>query len=122
MMHYWKRKVCRRAAASLLIPVVVFALQCAGCRKGSGNERGVPVMSTADAIRAMDAHVNELMAVPGVVGVAVGALDDGGLCIKVLVVKKTAEHRKRIPKEIEGYPVVIEESGEIRAMPGDTAR
>jgi len=79
-------------------------------------------MSMDDVIRVMDAHVNELMAIPGVVGVAVGALDDGKPCIKVLVAKRTSEHRKRIPKEIEGYPVVIEVTGEIRAMPGDSAR
>jgi len=79
-------------------------------------------MSIDDAIRVMDAHVNELMAIPGVVGVAVGALENGKPCIKVLVAKKTAEHGERIPKEIEGYPVAIEESGTIRPMSGDSAR
>jgi hypothetical protein len=105
-----------------MILAAALAILGTGCRKSSKDEGSVPVMSTADIIRAMDAHVNELMAIPGVVGVAVGALDDGKLCIKVLVAKKTPEHRERIPKEIEGYPVVIEESGEIRAMPEDTAR
>ena len=79
-------------------------------------------MPTEDVKRVMDAHVDELMAIPGVVGVAVGALEDGKPCILVLVVQKTAENSKLIPREIERYPVKIEESGEIRAMPGDTAR
>ena len=79
-------------------------------------------MPTEDVKRVMDAHVDELMAIPEVVGVAVGALEDGKPCILVLVVQKTAENRKLIPREIEGYPVKIEESGEIRAMPGDTSR
>lgn len=79
-------------------------------------------MSIDDAIKVMDAHVNELMAIPGVAGVAVGLLDDGTPCIKVLVVKKTPEHRTRIPKEIEGVPVAIEVSGVIRTMPGDSSR
>lgn len=79
-------------------------------------------MSMDDAIRVMDAHVNELMAIPGVVGVAVGALEGGAPCIQVLVVKKTPEHDTRIPKEIDGIPVVIEVSGEIRPMSGDSAR
>lgn len=71
--------------------------------------------------KAMEAHVDELMAIPGVVGVAIGALKDGRPCILVLVVRKTAENRRLIPAEIEGYPVKIEESGEIRPMPGDSA-
>ncbi len=122
MIRCGKWNVSRRAAACLLISAVALAILGEGCRKGSKDEGSVPAMSTADIIRAMDAHVDGLMAIPGVVGVAVGALDDGTLCIKVLVAKKTPEHRTRIPKKIEGYPVVIEESGEIRAMPEDTAR
>ena len=61
--------------------------------------------------------VNELMAIPGVVGVAVGALDDGRPCIKVLVAKRTPGHGALIPKEIEGCPVVIDETGEIGRCP-----
>ena len=122
MMQYRKWHVPRCSAALVLILAAAIAIQAAGCNRGFEDERGAPVMSTDDVIRAMDAHVNELMAIPGVVGVAVGALDSGKLCIKVLVVKKTAEHRKLIPKEIEGYTIVIEESGEIRAMPGDSVR
>ncbi len=79
-------------------------------------------MSTEDAIRVMDAHVDELMAIPGVAGVAVGALDDGKPCIRVYVVRKTRENGKRIPKELEGIPVVVEVSGEIRPMGGDSTR
>ncbi len=122
MIRYRKWNAPRRPAALVLILAAAIAIQAAGCKQNSGNERGTPAMSTDDAIRVMDAHVNELMAIPGVAGVAVGALDDGRPCIKVLVVKKTSEHRKLIPKEIEGYPVVVEVSGEIRAMPGDSAR
>ncbi len=73
-------------------------------------------MSTEDAIRVMDAHVGELMAIPGVAGVAVGALGDGKPCIRVYVVRETGEHSGKIPKELEGIPVVVEVSGEIRPM------
>jgi hypothetical protein len=76
-------------------------------------------MQYADVMRAMNAHAQRLMAVPGVVGVAVGALGDGRPCIRVYVVKRTREHGERIPAEIEGYPVDIEESGEIRPMGGE---
>jgi hypothetical protein len=58
------------------------------------------------------------MAVPGVVGVAQGLLD-GRACIRVFVVTDTPELRQRIPSALHGYPVVIEPSGEIRALPKD---
>jgi hypothetical protein len=56
------------------------------------------------------------MRIPGVVGVGIGAAN-GKSVIKVLVVKKTMELEQRIPKEAEGYSVVIEETGKIRALP-----
>jgi hypothetical protein len=111
-----------RTAAGLTVLAIALVLQAAGCGKGRDNERGTPAMSIDDAIRVMDAHVKELMAIPGVVGVAVGELESGAPCIKVLVAKKIPDHRKRIPKEIEGVPVVIEESGEFRPMSGDSSR
>lgn len=61
-------------------------------------------------------HTPALMAFPGVVGTAQGALEDGRPCIKVLVVRKTPELTRRIPKELEGYPVVIDETGVIRPL------
>jgi hypothetical protein len=54
------------------------------------------------------------MAIPGVVGVGIGAVDDKPV-IKVLVVQKTPALEQKIPKMVEGYSVVIEETGEIRA-------
>lgn len=56
------------------------------------------------------------MAIPGVVGVGIGAVD-GKPVIKVLVTQKTPELEKKIPQTLEGYAVVIEETGEIRALP-----
>lgn len=61
-------------------------------------------------------HTKELMSVPGVVGTALGLCDDTP-CIKVYVVKKTSELDQKIPDILEGYPVMIEETGEIRPLP-----
>jgi len=60
-------------------------------------------------------HTNSLMSLPGVLGTAQGK-SSGQLCIKVLVVTKTPDLLKRIPSTIEGYTVVIQETGEIRAL------
>ena len=60
-------------------------------------------------------HQDRLMSLPGVIGIGIGAIDDT-LVLKVLVVKKTAELEKKIPKTLEGYQVVIQETGVIRAL------
>lgn len=61
-------------------------------------------------------HSESLMALPGVVGVAQG-LCGARPCIKVFVDEKTPELEKRIPTQIEGYSVEMEETGRIRALP-----
>lgn len=60
------------------------------------------------------AHQDSLMAVPGVVGVAIGRCQDVP-CIRVMVVQRTAELDRRVPQELEGYPVEVQETGPIRA-------
>ena len=62
-------------------------------------------------------HTPKLMALPGVVGTAQTATADGKPSITIYVVKRTPELDRAIPRELGGYPVVVEESGEIRAMP-----
>jgi hypothetical protein len=61
-------------------------------------------------------NTNPLMSIPGVIGTGQG-LCDGKPCIKVFVIKKTAELDNKIPGEIEGYKVIIEEIGILRAYP-----
>ncbi len=55
------------------------------------------------------------MSIPGVVGTGQG-LCGGSPCIKVFVVRKTPELEKKIPPSIEGCPVEIVETGEIRPL------
>ena len=67
-------------------------------------------------------HTPRLMAVAGVVGTAQGALTSGEPCIQVLVIERTAEIDRSVPRSIEGWPVVIVVTGEIRAMPDSGSR
>jgi len=60
-------------------------------------------------------HTDELMAIPGVVGVAQGD-SRGKPCIRVFVVDGNSELLKRIPAKLEGYPLQTEESGKFRAL------
>ena len=73
-------------------------------------------MPVKDIKSVMDAHVNDLMSIPGVIGVALGELDDHTPSIMVLVEEATKALKKQIPPRIEGHPVVIEVTGKIRGM------
>ena len=53
------------------------------------------------------------MALPGVVGTAIG-LCDGERCIKVLLADSTAATKSRIPTRLEAYRVVTEVTGTFR--------
>ncbi len=72
------------------------------------------------AARAIDEvlkeHAKAVMSIPGVVGIGQG-LCKGTPCIKVFVIKKTPELDRKIPNTLEGYQVVVEETGEVRALP-----
>jgi hypothetical protein len=64
--------------------------------------------------QVQEEHTAAWMAIPGVVGTALGQCR-GRPCILVLTAANTEQVRKEIPATIEGYPVVVQDSGEIRA-------
>jgi len=99
----------------VLLLAVVF--HGAGCRSGPENESGMPNsnMPRRDINLVLQEHDDELLAIPGVVGVFAGLLEDGKTqCLKVMADRKTRELERTIPKSLEGYPVVLEETGPIR--------
>jgi hypothetical protein len=72
---------------------------------------------SADAVReALNTHRDELMSLPGVVGTGLG-LCDNQPCIKVFVTKQSADLEERVKAILEGYPVVIQETGRFRTRP-----
>ncbi|MBI4721358.1 MAG: hypothetical protein HY770_09105 [Chitinivibrionia bacterium] len=80
------------------------------------NRESRKSMPTRDIKTVMEAHVGDLMAMPGVAGVAIGELDNGTPCIIVMVVDLTDDLKRTIPKDLEGHPVIIEVSGEFKPM------
>lgn len=79
------------------------------------NREGEKSMPQKPIVEVLKSHTDHLMSIPGVVGTGIGEFE-GRPCIKVLVVKKTEELEKKIPKTLDGYKVVIDETGEIRAL------
>jgi hypothetical protein len=81
-----------------------------------GSYRGKNPMAAETIKEVLKKHTKDLMSMPGVVGTGQG-LCDGKPCIKVFVIEKTPDLDQKIPKTLDGYPVVIEETGEIKALP-----
>src|SRR5437899_6287106 len=70
-----------------------------------------------DINAVLAAHDRQLLELPDVVGVYVGVLADSKTpCLKVMLARPTPETERKLPREIEGYPVVTEISGEIRPL------
>ena len=60
-------------------------------------------------------HTPELMAQEGVVGTAQGE-QNGRPCILVFLARDTEDLRRRIPAELEGYPVKLQVTGDITPL------
>ncbi len=73
----------------------------------------MPQKSIEDVLAA---NTKDLMEIEGVVGVGQGKCNDQP-CIRVFVAEITPEIEEKIPDQLEGYPVDIEETGGFRAFP-----
>lgn len=61
-------------------------------------------------------HAGKLMALPGVVSVGIGRTPEGAPCIIVGLDGPRPETVKRLPQTLEGHPVLVKETGPIRAL------
>jgi hypothetical protein len=73
----------------------------------------MPSRSIEDVLAA---HTDSLLAIPGVVGTAIGRCD-GAPCIRVFVADSAAAERARLGPTLEGHPVRVEVTGPFRARP-----
>ena len=72
-------------------------------------------MATRPIEEVQQAHTNEWMAIPGVVGTGIGQ-SEGKPCIMILTTANTERIREQIPSTVDGYPVLIRHTGQIRAL------
>ena len=101
-----------RCSSGRFVATLVVAVALASCARRDHREETQAVTSkTIEAVLA--AHTDSLMALPGVVGTAIG-LCDGAPCIRVFLADSGAAARRRIPQELEGYPLKVEVTGPIR--------
>ncbi len=97
----------------LSISAVIAASSLPGCtRGGAGKGDQVPERAIE---QVQEEHTNEWMAIPGVEGTAIG-LFEGKPCIKIFTSIAPEQLRDKIPSTVEGYPVIIEETGTFHKL------
>lgn len=95
---------------------VALAAITGGCHAADSDlQREGDVTMPRSIEQVQQAHTDAWMAIPGVEGTGIG-LYKGKPCIKVFASKKPEELRGKIPSVVEGYPVVIEQTGTFRAL------
>ena len=106
---------------TLLISAMTLASGVTGYVRSSAADHGEGQTMPTKPIKAtLKAHTDALMAIPGVVGVGQGLLGDTP-CIKVFVVEKTSALQQQIPQVLDGHPVVIEQTGVMKALPKESS-
>jgi hypothetical protein len=87
-----------------------------GCsRSTAGNLQKGLHMPEKTIEQVLKDRTDEWMAIPGVEGTAIGLLK-GKPCIRIFTSRKPQKIRDKIPSTVEGYPVIIEETGAFRAL------
>ena len=96
----------------LLLVALVATCSSPPPRKAS---EGMPTRSIQDVLAA---HNDSLLALPGVVGTAIGLCEESP-CIRVFVADAAVARRARLPDRLDGYVVRVEVQPPLRARPND---
>lgn len=99
-----------------VIFVIVFAVSFIGCMGKTAYNGDISLMHKGTIEDALKELNRKLLALPEVVGTA-QSLCDSNPCIRVYIIKISPEVVRQIPNMIDGYPVIIEETGEIHTLP-----
>jgi hypothetical protein len=105
---------------ALLLALVTLAAFAAACRARAPRTEGSPV-SRPPLAEVLARHTPPFMAMPGVVGTYQGADSTGQPVFVVMIAHEDPALAARIPPTLEGWPVRVEVTGELRAL-GDSAR
>ncbi len=65
--------------------------------------------------QVLEDNTDQWLAIPGIEGMGIG-LSEGKPCIRIFTSSKIQNMQDKIPSTVEGYPVIIEETGEFRAL------
>ncbi len=103
-------------AQVVVLAAIFLCFVIGGCTAGAHGLEGEKGMTDSKVSQVLERHQNELMAIPGVVGIAEGRCDSVP-CIKVFIARSTPEITGKIPHVLEGVPVSVEVTGEFKPLP-----
>ena len=103
-------KQATKVAITIVICSILTIVPIAGCSVENQTQTGCAAENSIEEVKQR--HEDELLGIEGVVGIGIGECD-ATPCIIVYVVTKSPELVEAIPKELEGFKVQIEESGDI---------
>ncbi len=107
----------RKKSLVIVLSVMIVGAGAVACAKQAPSDQpGRNIVAAKPIDDVLKEHTEELMSIPGVVGTAKGQCGHHP-CIKVYVVKKTPDLERKISGTLDGYAVMLEETGEIRAIP-----
>ena len=95
----------------------MLCFSCAAHDTNDATKRQGERMSLNTIEETLRLHTPELMSISGVIGTAVSE-KGGEKVILILVIVKTDALCEKLPFSLDGYPVIIDEAGEIKALDG----
>jgi hypothetical protein len=104
-----------RGSIAFLAVAGLVAVSGLGCHAGPADSEQMGRMGGKTIQQVQEEHTDRWMTIPGVVGTAIGQRDDKP-CILILTASNTERVRQKIPSTVEGYPVVVQYVGEVRAL------
>lgn len=112
-----RRPVRLGRALSLFAAALTLASIASACRNDPGRDATNVSPPTRPIADVLAEHSPRIIAMSGVTAVGEGRLPDGRPCIQIFIRERDPALEERLPRAIEGYPVVVEVSGDIRALP-----
>ena len=96
-----------------LAPLALALTANSGMQKIDHQKEGRMPGKTIEQV--LDEKTDEWMAVPGVVGVAIGQFK-GKPCIRIFTSVRPQQLRAKLSSTVEDYLVIVEQTGPIRAL------
>jgi hypothetical protein len=99
-----------------MLTIMLLLFSSLGCSQRDTTRQKKGTTMHDDTIeQVQEQHTPDWMTIPGVVGTAIGQ-SKGKPCILILTGSNTEQIRKKIPATVDGYPVLVQYTGEIRAL------